>query len=76
VEYDPVESVYVEMILVHVVPPSELELIATGVPAEIPGEGCDGTIWPDRVTDPPRVMEEADLEMEIVVVDLKRPVNV
>ena len=75
-EYDPVESVYVEMILFHVVPPSELELIATGVPAEIPGEGCDGTIWPDRVTDPPRVMEEADPEMEIVVVDLKRPVIV
>jgi hypothetical protein len=76
VEYDPVESVFVEIILFHVVPPSELELIATGVSAEMPGEGCDGIIWPDRVTDPPRVMDEADPEMEIVVVDLKRAVNV
>jgi hypothetical protein len=46
------------------------------VSAEIPGEGCDGIIWPDRVTDPPRVMDEADPEMEIAVVDLKRAVNV
>jgi len=60
VEYDPVESVFVEMILFHVVPPSGLELIVTGVPAEMPGEFCEGTIWPDRVTDPPRVMDEAD----------------